>query len=61
MSSFSFSRWAADAAIRPLMAQHDAPGTAVAVTSDGRTTIFNYGVASRVSAAHRILEQLAPR
>ena len=40
-----------DAAIRPLMAEHDVPGMAVAVTIGGQPFIFNYGVASRESQA----------
>jgi beta-lactamase class C len=36
-----------DAAIRPVMAEHKVPGLAVAVTVDGQTFFFNYGVASR--------------
>lgn len=40
-----------DAAIRPLMAEHDVPGMAVAVTVDGQPFFFNYGVASKESKA----------
>ncbi|OWQ84132.1 class C beta-lactamase [Roseateles aquatilis] len=40
-----------DAAVRPLMASHDIPGMAVAVTVDGRRYVFTYGVASKESRA----------
>lgn len=36
-----------DKAIRPLMAEHEVPGMAVAITIDGQPMFFNYGVASK--------------
>ncbi|MES2991450.1 MAG: class C beta-lactamase [Pseudomonadota bacterium] len=36
-----------DASVKPVMAAHQVPGLAAAVTIDGRAYFFNYGVASR--------------
>nr|WP_211230375.1 class C beta-lactamase [Inquilinus limosus] len=38
-----------DEAIRPMMAENDVPGMAVAVTAGGKRHVFSYGVASRES------------
>ncbi|HEX2114910.1 MAG TPA: class C beta-lactamase [Alphaproteobacteria bacterium] len=38
---------AVERAFRPLLAEHDVPGIAVAVTVDGRRHFFSYGVASK--------------
>ncbi len=40
-----------DGAIRPLMSQYDIPGMAVALTVDGGSYVFNYGVSSKESRA----------
>jgi beta-lactamase class C len=39
-----------DAAMRAVMVEHDVPGMAVAVTVNGQSWFFNYGVASREKA-----------
>src|SRR5690606_317615 len=36
-----------DTAIRPILAEHDIPGMAVAIAVGEQTFFFNYGVASR--------------
>lgn len=36
-----------DEAVRPMMAEFDVPGMAIAVTVDGKPMFFNYGLASR--------------
>jgi beta-lactamase class C len=38
---------AVDAAFRPLLAEHDVPGIAVAVTVGGEQSFFSYGVAAK--------------
>lgn len=40
-----------DGAVRPVMARHDIPGMAVAVTVDGRAHVFSYGVADKRTRA----------
>lgn len=42
---------AVDRAFAPLMAEHGIPGMAVAVTVDGRSQVFTYGVAARDTGA----------
>ena len=44
-------RTVVDAAVRPLMARHDIPGMAVALTVDGQSQVFSYGVSSKESQA----------
>lgn len=39
-----------DKAIRPVLAEHEVPGMAVALTVDGKTMFFNYGLASKQPA-----------
>ena len=39
-----------DTAVRPVMAEYDVPGMAVAVTINNQSWFFNYGVASRENA-----------
>jgi beta-lactamase class C len=40
-----------DAAARRMMAEHDVPGMAIAVTVDGRSSVFSYGIASKANKA----------
>jgi beta-lactamase class C len=40
-----------DGAVRPLMSQYDIPGMAVALTVDGGSYVFNFGVSSKESQA----------
>lgn len=40
-----------DAVIKPVMAAYDIPGMAIAVTVNGTSSFFQYGVASRASGA----------
>jgi beta-lactamase class C len=44
-------RAAVDDAIRPLMSRHDIPGMAVALTVDGRSHVFNFGITSQQGQA----------
>lgn len=39
-----------DKAVRPVLAQHELPGMAVAVSVDGQALFFNYGLASKSPA-----------
>ena len=45
------ARAAVDAAILPLMSEHDVPGMAVGVIIDGEPHVFTYGVASKETGA----------
>jgi beta-lactamase class C len=40
-----------DGIFRPLLQQHDVPGIAVAVTAEGRSQVFTYGIAAKDSRA----------